>query len=152
MLINKLGWFVGFPHTKPSKGYVFSKLLQLWRYQEVPNNELHIPPPGGQHVNFSGITGAASASVFGILDIFSHKFDISFKPIHQLKFSRLKAQQYKWTWDFAVQIVKNEGSKGLYKGTVPRLGRLLLDVSITFTLYDYIAKAILYVWPDKKCN
>ncbi len=64
----------------------------------------------------------------------------------------LKASQYKGTWDCAVQIMKNEGVKGFYKGTVPRLGRVVMDVAITFTLYDYITKAIVYMWPDKKSN
>lgn len=64
----------------------------------------------------------------------------------------LKSSQYKSTWDCAVQIAKTEGIKGFYKGTVPRLGRVVLDVAITFTLYDYITRAILSVWPDKKQN
>jgi len=45
--------------------------------------------------------------------------------------------------------LKNEGVRGLYKGTVPRLSRVVLDVAITFTLYEYITKAIQVVWPDK---
>lgn len=61
----------------------------------------------------------------------------------------LKASQYKNSVDCAVQIYKSEGIKGLFKGTVPRLSRVVLDVAITFTLYDYITKAILYVWPNK---
>ena len=48
-----------------------------------------------------------------------------------------------------IEIFKNEGIKGLYKGTVPRLGRVVLDVAITFTLYDYITMAINKVWKDK---
>lgn len=34
-------------------------------------------------------------------------------------------------------------------GTVPRLGRVVLDVAITFTLYDYIGRALNLVWPPK---
>ena len=64
----------------------------------------------------------------------------------------LKASQYKGTWDCAVQIMKTEGVKGFYKGTVPRLGRVVMDVAITFTLYDYLTKAIMYMWPDRKAN
>ena len=61
----------------------------------------------------------------------------------------LKAHEYKNSIDCAFKIVKSEGIKGLYKGTVPRLGRVVLDVAITFTLYDYITKAILYFWPNR---
>lgn len=46
--------------------------------------------------------------------------------------------------------MKKEGPKGFYKGTVPRLSRVVLDVAITFTLYDYISDTINKYWPDKK--
>lgn len=61
----------------------------------------------------------------------------------------LKAAEYKNSMDCFLKVFKNEGIKGLYKGTVPRLGRVVLDVAITFTLYDYITEAIVKVWPDK---
>lgn len=61
----------------------------------------------------------------------------------------LDAHKYKGTLDCAVQIVKNEGIKGLYKGTVPRLSRVVLDVAITFTLYEQITKLINYFIPEK---
>lgn len=35
------------------------------------------------------------------------------------------------------------------QGTVPRLSRVVLDVAITFTLYDYISKAMAVAWPVK---
>jgi len=41
-----------------------------------------------------------------------------------------------------MKTFKAEGISGLYKGTVPRLSRVVLDVAITFTLFDYISKAI----------
>jgi solute carrier family 25 citrate transporter 1 len=61
----------------------------------------------------------------------------------------LKAEQYKGTVDCIGQIWQKEGIRGFYKGTVPRLGRVVLDVAITMTLYDYISRAINIMWPPK---
>ena len=30
------------------------------------------------------------------------------------------------------------------------MGKVVLDVAITFTLYDYISKGMSYVWPQHK--
>lgn len=48
----------------------------------------------------------------------------------------LEASKYLNTFDCAVKILKNEGLSAFYKGTVPRLGRVCLDVGITFMIYD----------------
>lgn len=48
----------------------------------------------------------------------------------------LDAHKYKGSLDCFLSVFKNEGIAGLYKGTVPRLSRVVLDVAITFTLYE----------------
>ncbi len=35
-----------------------------------------------------------------------------------------------------------------YKGTVPRLSRVCLDVAITFMIYDSFMEAFKTFWPD----
>lgn len=59
----------------------------------------------------------------------------------------LEASKYKNTLDCAVQIYKNEGARAFYKGTVPRLGRVCLDVAITFMIYDNFMAFFNKVWP-----
>ncbi|OAF71761.1 Citrate transport protein [Intoshia linei] len=44
--------------------------------------------------------------------------------------------KYKGTFDCAYQIARKEGALAFYKGTVPRLSRVCLDVGITFMIYD----------------
>ena len=34
------------------------------------------------------------------------------------------------------QIMVNEGPAAFYKGTIPRMSRVVLDVAITFMIYD----------------
>ena len=50
----------------------------------------------------------------------------------------LEAKKYKNTLDCAKQIMTNEGLKAFYKGTIPRLVRSVLNVGLTFMLYDSI--------------
>lgn len=58
------------------------------------------------------------------------------------------AKDFKGPLDCAAQIWKNEGVRGFYKGTVPRLSRVVIDVALTFALYEYITSAINSVWPN----
>jgi len=48
----------------------------------------------------------------------------------------LDAARYKNTIDCARQIMVNEGPRAFYKGTLPRMSRVVLDVGITFMIYD----------------
>ncbi|XP_056636477.1 putative tricarboxylate transport protein, mitochondrial [Diorhabda sublineata] len=58
----------------------------------------------------------------------------------------LEASRYKNTLDCAVQILKNESPKAFYKGTVPRLGKVCLDVAITFMIYDSFMDLFKKIW------
>ena len=58
----------------------------------------------------------------------------------------LEAHKYHKMWDRGLQILRNEGPKAFYKGTVPRLGRVCLDVAIVFVIYDEVVKLLNKVW------
>ncbi|XGW13538.1 hypothetical protein V3C99_000116 [Haemonchus contortus] len=58
----------------------------------------------------------------------------------------LEAKKYKNSIDCAVQIWKKEGFFAFYKGTVPRLSRVVLDVAITFMIYDSIMDFLNKYW------
>lgn len=73
---------------------------------------------------FGAVAGAAS--VFGNTPI----------DVVKTRMQGLEASKYKNTADCALQIWKNEGPRAFYKGTVPRLSRVCLDVAITFMIYD----------------
>lgn len=58
----------------------------------------------------------------------------------------LDAKKYKGTWDCVKSIWQKEGFAAFYKGTVPRLSRVVLDVAIVFTLYEQIVRGLDMVW------
>ena len=41
----------------------------------------------------------------------------------------------------------NEGPKAFYKGTLPRMSRVVLDVGITFMIYGSFMEMFNKVWP-----
>lgn len=84
---------------------------------------------------FGAIAGAAS--VFGNTPI----------DVVKTRMQGLEASKYKSTLDCFIQIWKHEGPFAFYKGTVPRLGRVCLDVAITFVIYDSIMELFNKAWP-----
>ncbi|XP_037952333.1 putative tricarboxylate transport protein, mitochondrial [Teleopsis dalmanni] len=83
---------------------------------------------------FGAIAGAAS--VFGNTPL----------DVIKTRMQGLEASKYKSTADCAMQMLKNEGVTAFYKGTVPRLGRVCLDVAITFMIYDSFMELFRKIW------
>lgn len=83
---------------------------------------------------FGAVAGAAS--VFGNTPI----------DVVKTRMQGLEAAKYKSTADCFVQIWKNEGPLAFYKGTVPRLSRVCLDVAITFMIYDSFMDLFNTMW------
>jgi len=87
-----------------------------------------------QSLVVGGIAGAAS--VFGNTPI----------DVVKTRMQGLESHKYKGVIDCIMQIIKNEGPTGLYKGTTARLGRVVLDVALTMTLYNQLMSMIDSVW------
>jgi len=84
---------------------------------------------------FGGVAGAASVLGNTPLDVV------------KTRMQSLDAAKYKNTWDCAKTIMKNEGPKAFYKGTLPRMSRVCLDVAITFMIYDSFMEVFNKIWP-----
>jgi len=84
---------------------------------------------------FGGMAGAASVLGNTPLDVV------------KTRMQGLEAKKYKNTFDCARQIMVNEGPKAFYKGTIPRMSRVVLDVAITFMIYDSFMELFNKVWP-----
>ncbi|XP_065429089.1 tricarboxylate transport protein, mitochondrial-like isoform X3 [Chrysemys picta bellii] len=75
---------------------------------------------------------AGAASVFGNTPL----------DVIKTRMQGLEAHKYKNTLDCAYQILKKEGLLAFYKGTVPRLGRVCLDVAIVFVIYEEVVNVL----------
>lgn len=114
--------------------YVIETLKQEYRVRNNLEHNAAIP------LMITGIFGAiaGAASVFGNTPV----------DVVKTRMQGLEASKYKNTLDCAVQIMKHEGPKAFYKGTVPRLSRVCLDVAITFMIYDKFIQVFNKVWPN----
>lgn len=83
---------------------------------------------------FGAIAGAAS--VFGNTPI----------DVVKSRMQGLEAHKYKNTFDCIYKIAKYEGAGAFYKGTIPRLSRVCLDVAITFMIYDSFMDLFNTLW------
>ncbi|XP_064460238.1 tricarboxylate transport protein, mitochondrial-like [Ornithodoros turicata] len=83
---------------------------------------------------FGAIAGAAS--VFGNTPI----------DVVKTRMQGLDAHKYKHTFDCIYKIAKHEGFPAFYKGTIPRLSRVCLDVAITFMIYDSFMDLFNKIW------
>lgn len=85
---------------------------------------------------FGAVAGAAS--VFGNTPI----------DVVKTRMQGLEAHKYKNTFDCILKIAKYEGFPAFYKGTIPRLSRVCLDVAITFMIYDSFMDFFNKFWKD----
>ena len=84
-----------------------------------------------------GVAGAASVMGNNPIDVI------------KTNMQSLDAQKFKGPMDCASHIYRTEGVRGFYKGAVPRMTRVVLDVALTFTLYEHIKHLLDSVLPDK---
>ncbi|CAG7835883.1 unnamed protein product [Allacma fusca] len=95
---------------------------------------------------FGSIAGAVSALGNAPVDVV------------KTRMQGLEARKYKGNWDCIVKIWSQEGAKGFYKGSVPRLIRASVETSIIFVIYESLIQimkdiftnhAILFFIKDK---
>ncbi|XP_039495743.1 putative tricarboxylate transport protein, mitochondrial [Drosophila santomea] len=84
--------------------------------------------------------------VFGVIAGAASVFGNTPLDVIKTRMQGLEASKYKNTAHCAYEIMKNEGPVAFYKGTVPRLGRVCLDVAITFMIYDSFMDLFNKVW------
>lgn len=75
---------------------------------------------------FGAIAGAAS--VFGNTPL----------DVVKTRMQGIEAEKFRSTLDCIKQIYKNEGVFAFYKGVIPRLTKVTLEVAIAFTMYSTI--------------
>ncbi|XP_037536195.1 tricarboxylate transport protein B, mitochondrial [Nematolebias whitei] len=104
--------------------------LKNWYKGDDPNKSINPLVTG----TFGALAGAAS--VFGNTPL----------DVIKTRMQGLEAHKYKNTLDCALKILRHEGLAAFYKGTVPRLGRVCLDVAIVFIIYEEVVKVLNTVW------
>jgi len=90
------------------------------------------------HETLIGGAVAGAASVFGNTPI----------DVIKTRMQGLESSKYRNSLHCATEIWTKEGPMAFYRGTVPRLARVCLDVAIVFTLYEQISRFLDWIWKD----
>ena len=69
-------------------------------------------------------------------------------PIDVVK-TRMQNGSYSSTMECARQVAMKEGVRGFYKGCLPRMNRVCLEVALAFCIYDSVMDIFKTVWPSK---
>ena len=68
-------------------------------------------------------------------------------PIDVVK-TRMQNGNYSSTLQCARQIAAKEGLRGFYKGCLPRMNRVCLEVALAFCIYDTVMDVFKKLWPS----
>lgn len=69
-------------------------------------------------------------------------------PVDVVK-TRMQNGSYSSTMECARQLASNEGVRGFYKGCLPRMNRVCLEVALAFCIYDSVMDMFKTVWSSK---
>jgi len=69
-------------------------------------------------------------------------------PIDVVK-TRMQNGSYKTTLDCARQVAAKEGLRGFYKGCMPRMNSVCLEVALAFCIYDSVMDLTNKYWPSQ---
>ena len=67
-------------------------------------------------------------------------------PIDVIK-TRMQSGRFTSSWQCVKHLASNEGVRGFYKGCLPRLNRVCLEVALAFTIFDSVQNLFKKVWP-----
>jgi len=68
-------------------------------------------------------------------------------PVDVVK-TRMQNGSYSSSLECARQIARKDGFKGFYKGVLPRMNRVCLEVGLAFCIFDTVMDVFKKVWPS----
>ena len=93
---------------------------------------------------WSGWTATGCGMAAGGLSVFvTMPFDVV-----KTQMQGLDAARYNGSLDCVRRVYSEDGLLAFWRGTTPRLGRVMCSGGITFAAYEFTMKQILAVWPD----
>ena len=68
-------------------------------------------------------------------------------PIDVIK-TRMQSGGHQSSLECVRQLAGSEGLRGFYKGCLPRLNRVCLEVALAFTIFDTVQNCFRKIWPS----
>ena len=116
-----------------------NQAIRFWGVESFKNWHTNGDPTQKVSTLYMGLYGgiAGALSVIGNTPL----------DVVKTRMQGLESKKYKNTLHCVKTIFVNEGPLAFYKGTLPRMSRVILDVGITFMIYDEIKALINKAWP-----
>lgn len=116
---------------------------QATRFLVFNNLKAFLQGESGQ--NLHPTVNFACGSVAGAISVYATMpFDVV-----KTQMQGLEASKYKHSVDCGMTLLKEGGITALWKGTTPRLGRVMFSGGIIFAAYEEIMKVLLGTFPDE---
>ena len=94
---------------------------------------------------WTGWTATGCGMLAGGLSVFvTMPFDVV-----KTQMQGLDSGRYSSSADCVRRVWREDGLLAFWRGTTPRLGRVMCSGGITFAAYEFTMKQILAVWPDQ---
>lgn len=98
----------------------------------------------GGKKEFTATESLVYGGIAGIISVYATMpFDVI-----KTRMQGLEAKQYSSSFDCAKKIAADEGVLAYWKGTVPRLSRVMFSSGIIFTFYEIIMRELNKQWPE----
>lgn len=100
------------------------------------------PLKKGEERHFA--VGMGIGAVAGLVSVYATMpFDVI-----KTRMQGLEAAKYKTTLNCLTTIVQQEGVWALWRGSIPRLSRVMCSTSLQFTFYEHLMAALNPIWPE----
>jgi len=125
------GWTPTVVRQGSSQAIRFSIMESLRSWYTCGDSNRSVPKP--LVAMFGAIAGGASV--------------LGNTPVDVIK-TRMQNGSYASSLECAKQIARKDGFKGFYKGCLPRMNRVCLEVGLAFCIYDTVMDVFKKVWPS----
>merc|ERR1711903_187616 len=125
------GWTPTVVRQGSSQAIRFSIMESLRSWYTCGDSNKSVPKP--LVAMFGAIAGGASV--------------LGNTPVDVIK-TRMQNGSYTSSLECAKQIARKDGFKGFYKGCLPRMNRVCLEVGPAFCIYDTVMDVFKKVWPS----
>jgi len=68
-------------------------------------------------------------------------------PVDVVK-TKMQNGKFSSSLECARQVAKSDGLRGFYKGCLPRMNRVCLEVGLAFLIYDSVMDVFKTMWPS----
>lgn len=125
----------------------------MWRRGRIDQQNHHVPPrPLQEEAAGGGLRGGQGSLRTGRLSVGFGVFLFTGSVFQKDSDFHAQVRSYRGLLDCVIQIAKEEGLRGLFKGLKPSLIKAALSTGFTFFWYEFFLNAIRNLGEDQRTS